>query len=222
VTADRLAEQGASVAVAARREERLDELVDEIEDGHGTPALAVPTDVRDRAAVETLVERTVERFGGLDVLVNNAGLARGGRFDSTSVSDYRAMTETIIDGTFFATRAALSHLYESSGNLVFMGSYAGKFPHGVNPVYSATRWWVRGFAHSLQADVGERDVAVTIVNPSEVRTRVWKDEYGAEDILEPEEVAEAIVFAAKRSSGTVSELDLFRRSKLHDPNREKL
>ena len=218
-TAELLAEEGATLALAARSEDRIAALADRLD----TDAIAVPTDVRDEAAVTALVDETVDRFGGIDVLVNNAGLGRGRAVEELSTEKYRQMMETNADGMFFTARAALPHLRAAEGSAIFVGSFAGQYPRSFNPVYAATKWWTRGFAKSLSAQVGDDGVSVTVVNPSEVRT-----EFGSEDgesfnerfeegsVSEPEEIAEAIVFAATRSPSMVSELDLYRTDKLTD------
>ena len=214
-TAEALSAAGADTVLAARSEDRITALADDLE----TDALAVPTDVREEADVEALVASTVDRFGGVDVLVNNAGLGRGSSVEDLSTDEYRQMMETNVDGMFFTTRAALPHLRESEGTAIFIGSFAGEFPRSFNPVYAATKWWTRGFAKSLSAQAGN-EVAVSIINPSEVRT-----EFGSEDgesfeqrfdegeVTEPAEIADAVVFAAEQSPSMVSELDLFRRDK---------
>ena len=98
-----------------------------------------------------------------------------------------------------------------------MGSYAGNFPYSRNPVYAAIRHWIHGFARSIQADVGGDGVGVTVVNPSEVRTRVWRDEYDEGEILEPETVADAIAFAAgQEAPSSATRIDIYRRDKLTD------
>jgi NADP-dependent 3-hydroxy acid dehydrogenase YdfG len=219
-TARALAEAGAAVALAARRRERLEELAASIEDATPSDALVVPTDVREEAEVEALVERTVADLGGLDLLVNNAGTAAGSDVEEMSTEAYRRMMEVNVDGMFFATRAALPHLRESGGTLVFVGSFAGKYPRPFNPVYAATKWWTRGFAQSVSAQVGDDDVAVTVVNPSEVRTEFGSD-YGESfrerfdegEVTEPEEVAEAVLFAASQEPSMAAEVDLYRRDK---------
>lgn len=216
-----LAADGANVVLAARREGRLEELADELEGEHSVDAAAVPTDVRDENAVEALIDETVETFGGLDVLVNNAGLARGSDVAELSTEDYRTMMETNVDGAFFATRAAIPHLVESEGHLVFLGSFAGQYPRPFNPVYAATKWAVRGFALSMEASLGPEGVAVTVVNPSEVRTEfgsedgdAFEDRFDPGEVTEPEEVAEAIRFAVRQDGSTTSEIDVYRRDKL--------
>ncbi|WP_435552313.1 SDR family oxidoreductase [Natrinema sp. CGMCC1.2065] len=222
-TCHELADAGANVVLAARSEDRLSDLAADLEADHGVEALAVPTDVREESAVDALLEAAVDRFGGIDVLVNNAGLARGSDIESMTTEAYETMQETNVDGVFYASRAALPHLREREGHLVFVASFAGRHPRPSNPVYAATKWWVRGFAKSLAAQVGDDGVGISIVNPAEVRS-----EFGAADgesfaerfeegeVSEPEEVAEAIRFAASREGSSISELDINRRDKFAD------
>lgn len=215
-TARALADDGANVVLAARREERLEELATALEADYGVETLVLPTDVTDEEAVDDLVERTVETFGGCDVLVNNAGLERGAAVEDLETADYRAMMDVNVDGTFFATRAALPHLQESEGTLVFIGSFAGQYPRPTSPVYASTKWWLRGFALSVSA--AANNIAVTVINPSEVRTEFGEDETQAErfaagEVTEPEEVADAVAFAVEQERSMVSELDLYRRDK---------
>ncbi|MCH7660304.1 MAG: SDR family oxidoreductase [Euryarchaeota archaeon] len=215
-----LAREGVDLTLAARREEQLDTIAAEVESEHGVETLVVPTDVRDEDAVESMVDKATDQFDGLDILLNNAGLGRGGEVESLSTEDYRLMQETNVDGMFFATRAALPHLKESRGNLLFIGSFAGQYPRPSNPVYAATKWWTRGFAHSVEASVGDDGVAVTVINPTEVRTEFgsasgesFEERFEENEVSEPEEIAEAVVFAAGQRNSTVSELDLYRRDK---------
>ncbi|MGA9401092.1 SDR family oxidoreductase [Haladaptatus sp.] len=219
-TAHALASDGMNVALAARRESELADIAEGVESEYGVETTVCPTDVRDEEAVASMVEGTVSAFGGLDVLVNNAGLARGQQVENLSTEEFRTMQDTNVDGVFFATRAALPYLRESSGNLIFVGSFAGRFPRPFNPVYAATKWWVRGFAHSLEGQVGEDGVAVTVVNPSEVRTEFGSEEgesfeerFEPGSVTEPEEIADAIAFAAGMRNSTVSEIDVYRRDK---------
>lgn len=222
-TAHAFAEGGAEVALAARRVERLRDIADDLSDVYGVDAVVLPTDVRAESDVEAMVDGAVDAFGGLDVLVNNAGLGRGRDVESLSTEEYRQMMETNVDGSFFTTRAALPHLRSSDGNLVFVGSFAGQYPRRFNPVYAATKWWLRGFAHSVAGQVGESDVGVTVVNPSEVRTefgsedgQAFEERFDAGEVTEPREVADAIVFAARQDASTVQELDIYRRDKFSE------
>ena len=219
-TAHALAERGANVALLARRRDALESVARELEGEYDAETIIVDGDVRERGTAETAVEAVVDRFGGLDVAVANAGVGRGSDVETMTDEEYFAMQETNVDGTFFLTREALPHLKESEGTLVVVGSFAGQFPRSFNPVYAATKWWARGFAHSVAAQVGDEGVAVSVVNPSEVRT-----EFGSEDgepfeerfepgtVTEPAEVAEAIAFAATREGSSAQEIDLYRRDK---------
>ncbi len=222
-TAHALANEGMNVALAARRETELADIAEAVKSEYDVETTVCPTDVRDEDAVASMVEKTVSAFGGLDVLVNNAGLARGEDVEDLSTEEFHAMQETNVDGAFFTTRAALPHLRESAGNLIFVGSFAGQFPRPSNPVYAATKWWVRGFAHSLEGEIGEDDVAVTVVNPSEVRTEFgsesgesFAERFEPGSVTEPEDIANAIAFAASQRSSTISEIDVYRRDKFAD------
>lgn len=221
-TARALAREGAAVGLVARREKRLEALADDIASAGGE-SLVLPADVREEEAVAAAVDETVEAFGSLDVVVGNAGLARGSDVASMTTEGYRAMMETNVDGSFFLARAALPLLRESEGTLVFVGSFAGQYPRPFNPVYAATKWWLRGFAHSVEAQAGEDGVAVSVVNPTEVRSefgveegKAFEDQFDPGEVTEPEEVADAIVFAAEQDNSTVSELDLYRRDKFSE------
>lgn len=212
-----LAREGADVALAARSEDRLHEIADGIEAEYGTDALVVPTDVTDDAAVDAMIETAVEAFGGLDIVVLNAGVGTGGDVETLSTEDYDFMMDVNCDGMFFTARAALPHVRESGGHLVFIGSFAGQYARPGNPVYAATKFWTRGFALSLSAQVGDDGIGVTTINPSEVRTEfgdtAFKELFDEGEVSEPEEIAEAVVFAARQDRSMVSELDLYRRDK---------
>ncbi|WP_253737826.1 SDR family oxidoreductase [Halohasta salina] len=222
-TARQLAAAGANVVLAARSEDRLDELADELAADYDAETLAVPTDVRKEWAVDSLLTETVDTFGGIDVLVNNAGLSRGSDVATMDTEDYEAIQETNVDGVFYTTRAAIPHIREREGHLIFVGSFAGEYPRSFNPVYAASKWWVRGFAKSIAAQVGDDGVGVTVVNPAEVRSefestdgRSFAEVFEAGEASEPSEVAEAIVFAATREGSSISEIDINRRDKFAD------
>ncbi len=219
----RLAEEGMDVGLAARREKELHALAKELKD-HNIKTLVLPTDVSVEEDVNDMVEKTVDEFGRLDIMVNNAGIIRYGDIEEFSTEDYKEMMETNCDGMFFATRAALAHLKKSKGNLVFIGSFDANHPRSFNPVYAATKWWTKAFVHGIESIVGKDGVAVSLINPSEVRTDIkdkngteYKRKYEQGDVLEPEEVAEAVLFAWNQKSWTTaSEINLYRRDKMGD------
>lgn len=215
-TAQAFAAEGMSVAVAARREKRLHQLTDQIEEEHDVDTLAVPVDVRDERAIHECVETVVDTLGQLDILVSNAGVIRGSGVESFETDDYRTVMETNVDGTFFLTKAAMPHLRNRSGCVVYVGSFDSKYPRSFNPVYAASKWWLRGYAHSVAANVGNDDVAVSLINPSKVRTEIgsaygepFEEKYEPGEVLNPEHIAEAIAFAATREGSSISEMDVF-------------
>ncbi len=221
-TASRLADEGYDLVLAARTESDLREVADEIAADCGVETRVVPTDVTDPHAVQSLVYATVERFGRLDVTVVNAGTGerRNRPIDEIPLEEYRAVRATNVDGAFYTARAALDPLRKSGGTLVFVGSFKAKYPSTSTPIYAASKWWLRGFAHSLAGRVGPEGVAVSLINPSGVptefarerRERTNAERLDPDDELAAADVADAIATAVcQESPGAVTELDLFRR-----------
>ncbi len=201
-TARLLGQRGCNVALAARREDRLNSLAAELGDG----ALAAPTDVTDPAACETLVSRAVERFGSVDVLVANAGLGLYGSIPEGDPEDWRRMFEVNVLGVLHATRAAVRHMLErGSGDVVLVSSLAGRrVPRADGTVYAATKHALTAVAEGLRMDVSGRGVRVINVEPGLVRTEFPEsqsqsaDQYYAEkeySPIEAEDVAAAILYA---------------------------
>jgi NADP-dependent 3-hydroxy acid dehydrogenase YdfG len=218
-TARAFAARGARVAVSARREERLREVAAEIEDAGGE-AIVVTADVTDDAQVAALVEETVDAFGRLDIVVANAGLAREGAVKEMDTATYRQVMDVNVDGAFFTARESIPHLRETSGALIFLSSFAGQYPRPGNPLYAATKWWIQGFARSLAGSVGEDGIAVSTINPTEVRTEFGSEDdeamaeaYGSGEVTEPGEVADAIAFAATQDPPTSVNVEVYRRDK---------
>ena len=212
---------GADVTIGARRLDRLETIAAELRDVHDVSATPVQTDVTDSADVERLME-VAAADGGVDVVVANAGLATEGTVEELSDESYRTMMATNTDGMFFTARSALPHLRARSGTIIFIASFAGIYPRSMNPVYAATKWWTRGFAQSLMAQVSDTGIGVSVINPSEVRTEFGsqrgvasKERYAPGEVTEPEAIAEAVVFAAQRDQvDTAAEISLFRRDRL--------
>jgi NADP-dependent 3-hydroxy acid dehydrogenase YdfG len=223
-TARRFAAEGADVVLAARTETALSTVAAECREA-GVEALSVPTDVTDAAAVEALVAATTDRFGRLDVAVANAGVgeARDVPIPELPLEQFERVTETNVHGAFHTTRAVLPALRASTGALVFVGSFKGRYPSTSTPVYAASKWWLRGFARSVAGRVGPDGVGVTVVNPSGVTTPFgseFREEpnetaLDEETTLDAADVADAVVYAAGRDApATVTELNLDRRDVL--------
>lgn len=217
-TALALGEAGTTVALAARREGQLREVADDIE-SEGGRAHVVPTDVSEEEQVASMIDSTIDEFDRLDAVVANAGIGRQNEVETMPTADYRELIGVNVDGTFFTTRESIPHLRSSSGHLVFVGSSSAKRPYPTDPVYSATNAWIRTFAVSVAAQVGDEDVAISTINPPGTRTafdakyRVPNTErFPPGTKPEPEDIAEAIVFILRQEPpNTIHELDFFTR-----------
>ncbi len=218
----KLGEEGCKLVICARSENKLKTLKDKLD--NKMDVLVVPTDVRVEEQVKTMVQDAAKYFGDIDILINNAGVIRYGEIEHFSTEDYKTVMETNVDGTFYVTREALPYIKKRKGNIVFVGSFDSNHPRSLNPIYAASKWWVKGFAHSIEAVFGQEGVGVTLINPSEVRTGIpaedglsYKEKFKEGEVIEPEEIAEIVAFSLKRSaSTTLSQIDIYRRNKLSD------
>ena len=161
-----LAGQGANLALAARDAERLDALRIEC-DGRGGKAIVVPTDVAIEAQCQALVQETIEQFGKLDMLVNNAGFGVGARFqDFSDLSLFKKVMEVNFNGSLYCTFYALPHLIQSRGRIVMVSSLGGRFPLPYNTPYIASKFAMTGFCDALRMELVKQDVSVTVIYPS--------------------------------------------------------
>ncbi|MFF0526354.1 SDR family NAD(P)-dependent oxidoreductase [Actinomadura nitritigenes] len=127
--------------------------------------LALDLDVTDEASVRAAVAATVDRFGGLDVLVNNAGVMLNGPVASADTADWRRMVETNLLGSMYAVHAALPHLLERRGTVVQVSSTSGRTATATAGAYAATKFGVNAFAEALRQEVTAQGVRVVLVEP---------------------------------------------------------
>jgi 3-hydroxy acid dehydrogenase/malonic semialdehyde reductase len=206
--ARRFTEDGARVIATARRADRLDALRSELGEDKVLP---LALDVRDRAAVEHAIAALPAEWADVDVLVNNAGLARGlGPAQEASLDDWDAMVDTNVKGVMYLTRAVLpGMLARGRGHVVNIGSTAAEFPYPGGNVYGATKAFVRQFSLNLRADLYGTPVRVTDVEPGLVggtefsNVRFGDDAkaaavYEGADALTPEDIADAVHWVATR------------------------
>ena len=215
-TSRRLAEHGASVALVARRRDRLDALALEIEDAGGI-AFAVEADISDRAQAEAAVQRVVERFGRLDILVNNAGLMLLGPIVGADTDEWDRMIAINVQGLLSMTGAALPHLLQAAddggrrvADIVNISSIAGRVAWNGYGVYNLTKFGVNGFTESLRQEVTKRHVRVGVLEPGGVETELGshnRPEIHREmitpfleqtEILAPEDIADGVAFMVTR------------------------
>ena len=205
---------GANVAVSGRRREVLDEaLADHPEDR----VLAVEADVSDDASARDMVAAVVERFGSLDVVVNNAAAYTSGSFDDLGLDDWQAIRSTNIDGFVHVARHALPELERSGGNLVVVGSVSGLRGDWAQAAYNATKAAIMNFVQSLALDYGPRGVRLNAVAPAFTVTPLTQA--AADDpevhaaavnrvalgrLGQPEDVAPAVLFLASDDAAYVT------------------
>jgi NAD(P)-dependent dehydrogenase (short-subunit alcohol dehydrogenase family) len=164
-----LAREGANVAVVSRTAPELDRVVDEVETSGGR-GLAFAGDLRDGAACGAAVQATVDRFGGLEVLVNNAGVGVFTNVADTTDDDWDAVLATNLTAVFRLTRAALPHLARRGGHVLMISSLAGSNPGPGMAAYGASKAALDYFAHCLMLEVRPRGVRVTTLAPGSVDT----------------------------------------------------
>ena len=163
--------QGAAVALAARRLDRLEALCTELE-AEGGKVLALACDVTDHDSQIEAVAKTVETFGGIDLVLANAGFGVSGPLEVLSVDDYRRQFETNFFGLLETIYATLPALKDSKGRLGLVASVAGKFPGPTASAYAASKFAVVGLAESIASELAAVDVSVTCINPGFVTSEI--------------------------------------------------
>jgi NADP-dependent 3-hydroxy acid dehydrogenase YdfG len=208
-----LAEAGACVALVARRAERLKDLAAQIEAAGGR-ALARPADVTDETEAAQSVEDTVTHFGGLDILVNAAGMTQTGKVENADIKDWRYVFELNFWSGLYTARAAIPALKASGGgDIVNISSTAGRRAVGATfGPYAASKFALTAFNESLRAEVTLAGIRVAIIEPGATATEIHehiKDEKVREftrnhvekdGAMQADDVAAAVVFVVSLPS----------------------
>jgi NAD(P)-dependent dehydrogenase (short-subunit alcohol dehydrogenase family) len=181
-----LAADGYGVALAARSADKLEELAGELD------GLAVPTDVSRRDEVQTLVERTVERFGRLDAVVTAAGVFHSEPVEQLDEATFDETIAVNLKGTYLVAQAALPHLRASKGYLITVSSVSGTMGQPGGGAYNTSKWAVRGFTQSFLQEVRGDGVRATAILPGRVATPMLGHHEQDPDLLAPEDVADAV------------------------------
>jgi NADP-dependent 3-hydroxy acid dehydrogenase YdfG len=214
-TALSLAAQGAAVAVAARRKDRLDALAATIRDQGGT-VLVLEVDVTDEAQAAATVERTVAELGRLDTLVNNAGVMLLGPAVGAPLTEWQRMVDLNVLGLLYCAHAALPHLLRAAqdgprqvADMVNISSVAGRVPRNGSGVYNLTKHGIGAFSESLRQEVTTRHVRVSLVEPGAVATELaghnrpevqeaMRQRFAGMQRMEAEDIADAITYIVTR------------------------
>ncbi|MCC6179916.1 MAG: SDR family NAD(P)-dependent oxidoreductase [Chloroflexi bacterium] len=197
-TARRLVERGAAVALTARHQEALEEAVRSIQAAGGR-VLGIAADVTDEAAIQQAVSRTEAELGGLDILINNAGIGRYGPIAEQPADEWRRVVEVNLIGVYLTTRAALPAIRRrGGGQIVSISTGAARQGYPNMSAYCASKWGLQGFMAALTAEVASEPIRCSTVVPGSiltdfgVRTRADRLASG-QKFLEPEDVADAIL-----------------------------
>jgi len=214
-TARTLAEQGAAVALVARRKDRLEDLAAEIRQGNGR-ALVLETDVTDAAQASAAVEAAVRGYGRLDILVNNAGVMLLGPIEGAPMDEWERMVHLNVLGLLYTAHAALPHLLRAAedaprrvADLINISSVAGRVARRTSGVYNLTKFGVGAFSESLRQEVTGRHVRVSLVEPGAVATELTdhlrpeileqtKQRFANVERLEADDIADAIAYIVTR------------------------
>lgn len=177
-TAEALADAGASVAVAARRVDRLEELAARLRE-RGANVLVIETDVTEQDQAEGAVEQTVAELGRLDTLVNNAGVMLLGPAQGAPLEEWQRMVDLNVLGLLYCAHAALPHLLSAAesaprnvADMVNISSVAGRVARSGSSVYNLTKHGVGAFSESLRQEFASRRLRVSLVEPGAVSTEL--------------------------------------------------
>jgi NADP-dependent 3-hydroxy acid dehydrogenase YdfG len=209
-----LAANGASVAIVARRRDRLNTLADQITQAGGK-ALVLAADITDRDQAKGIVEETVRKLGRLDILVNAAGVMLNGPSISSAIEDWERMVALNISGLMYVTKAALPHLLEAAttsprkvADLINISSIAGRLANAQVAIYNTTKFGVTAFSESLRQEFTASNVRVSVIEPGAVDTELFDHQPSARERyatmfagvekLHAEDIAEAIEYIVTR------------------------
>lgn len=203
------ARKGADVAVSGRRKDRLDEVVDAVEE-LGTRGLAVPCDVTDEDEVDAAVAAVVEHFGKLDVAVANAGFGVAGAVEKVKAGEWRRQLETNVVGLTNTIRSAMPELRKTRGRIALVGSVAGLITTPGTGPYHASKFAVRAIGETLSKEIHGSGVTCTTVHPGFVASEIGrvdnqgrfdprrKDKRPAKLMWQPDDAARVMVRAIYR------------------------
>jgi len=191
-----LAGSGAAVSICARSESDVQAATKELAAAEPGRAHGIVCDVRDPEACSRMVAETVETFGGLDVLVNNAGLGVFRPIQELSVEEFQIQIETNLGGVFYCSKAAIPHLSAGAGGwIINIGSLAGRntFPRGT--AYNASKFGLRGLSEAMMLDLRYDNVRVSMIMPGSVHTEFGGNVLTAEGAwkLQGDDVARAVL-----------------------------
>ncbi len=200
-TALTFAHEGANVVLVARTVSEIEAVAEEIQKT-GREALAVPTDVANKSEVQSMVQKTLERFGKVDILVNNAGVAGTSPIPKITEELWDLNLAVNLKGVFLCTQAVFSPMCEQGhGHILNVSSLAGRHPGARYGAYCAAKFGVSGFTGVTNNEGLSHGVKATLVEPGPVDTKMRRDNHkdNLSKLAQPEDVADMIMLAVTQS-----------------------
>lgn len=203
---------GANVAICGRNVEKLEAAARSI-----GGALTLPGDLLDDTYVQSCVDRTVETFGGLDILINNAGVALSKPFAETAIEDFDRVMATNVRAPFILIRSALPHLRKARGRVINIASVVAHKGYPLQSAYAASKHALLGLSKSLANELYEDGVRVHVISPGGVYTdmaKVARPDLSPDGLISAAEVADAVMFLLSLDKNAViDEICLHRQGK---------
>lgn len=196
-----LAKEGVNVILVARTQSDIDEVAREIK-AFGVKTLALTADVSDINSVNSTIEKALDQFKTIDILINNAGIAAFGNFLELEVAAWERIIQVNLMGTYYVTRAVLPNMIErQTGDIINISSTAGLAGNALTSAYSASKFAVLGLTDSLMQEVRKHNIRVTALTPSTVATDMAKElnltDGNPEKVMQSEDIAELIIAQLK-------------------------
>jgi 3-oxoacyl-[acyl-carrier protein] reductase len=194
--AEALAAEGMNICISARTIEDVQQAVRELEGSGGGAATGMACDVRSAEEVEALVAHAVEEFGGVDVLVNNAGIGIFKPVEELTPEEFRAVLETNLFGVFYACHAVIPEMKRRGGGYIInISSLAGANPHPRMAAYNASKFGLNGFSEALMQEVRHDRIKVSYIMPGSVNTEFGGDTPSDERAwqLQSEDIARVVL-----------------------------
>ncbi len=191
-----LLREGVSVCVAARHHAEIDKTIKELNQGDEDRAIGFVCDVRDYDQVKKLIDYTVKELGGLDILINNAGIGIFQKVEDTTPEDFRAVLETNVFGVFYCCREAIPQMKRRGGGYIInISSLAGVNAHPQMAAYNASKFGLNGFSEALMQEVRHDNIKVSYIMPGSVNTEFGGDSPSDEKNwqLTPQDIARVVI-----------------------------
>jgi NAD(P)-dependent dehydrogenase (short-subunit alcohol dehydrogenase family) len=214
--AEALVREGANVCISARSRNEIDETIRDLRTLKAGKATGIVSDVCNYSQVKPLFELTISEFGGLDFLVNNAGIGLFQTVEEMSPEDFRSVIETNLFGVFYCCHEAIPIMKQSGGgHIINMSSLAGVNAHPRMAAYNASKFGLNGFSEALMQEVRHDGIKVSYIMPGSVNTEFGGDQPSEDQAwqLQPADIAEVVIGLLRQESRALASRVEIRPSK---------